>query len=150
MGNCHKICGSIFTNFRHKKMKRPFQFPIYLLVSVIALGVDLATLWALTWHDSNNAVFATLVAYGVGLIAHYFLSVRYVFAFRRLAHFKSLELLIYAATGVVGAAISAAVVYSGALFGLHIVLCKAIAVPLAFIATYLLRTLILFTSRKTT
>jgi putative flippase GtrA len=119
----------------------------YVAVSAVALLIDVAALAALVAVASLPAAWATALGYGVGLLAHYALSVHFVFAFRRLAERRTAELAIYFAAGVAGAALSAAVVHYAVAAGATLVAAKALAVAAAFATVFALRKALLFSDK---
>ncbi len=117
----------------------------YTAVSVVALALDtsLLYLWVAQWHWDETA--STVAAYFAGLVAHYLLSVRFVFAFRRLASQRRRELMIYLVTGIAGAVFSGVVVHVGVSSGLSLLVSKALAVAGSFILVFAIRKVALFT-----
>lgn len=120
----------------------------YGLVSVVALGVDMAVLHglvdALGWHY----LVASVVAFLAGATVAYGLSVRYVFPVHKL-HNRYLECLAFFTLGLVGVAVNA-----GALFiavgtiGLGLTTGKLLAAGCTFITNFTLRRQLLFSPSK--
>lgn len=86
------------------------------------------------------------VGYMVGLVVHYLLSVRYVFEYRRMLDYRHLELMLYVLSGVVGVALSAAIVHGGTLVGMPLIVSKMGATVAAFLAVFAIRKIALFSS----
>ncbi len=120
------------------------QLSAYTVASVVALGVDLAFYQSLT-VGGVRPVTAGAVAYLLGGVVHYILSARFVFdvsasrkaLLRRLAEFW--------ASGMVGLAITAVIVWLGAeVAGAPPMLAKLAAVGFSFVAMFLVRRNIVF------
>lgn len=123
------------------------EFLRYVAVSAVALLVDVGVLWALAVRAGVAAPLAGAAAYAVGLAVHYGLAVSHVFGFRRFVHRPAAEFTLYAASGGAGIAISAAVLYAGERAGASLWTAKAVAVAIAFVATYAIRRVALFSPR---
>jgi putative flippase GtrA len=128
------------------KMKK--EFLLYAAVSAFALALDLMTLGAITALSEIPSYIATAVAYSVGLAAHYFLAVGFVFKKRRMRAEVVAEAGIYAATGIAGMLISAAIVYIGSLLDQSLAVSKITAVIVSFLTIFAFRKAILFTTEK--
>lgn len=126
------------------------EFLLYAAVSVLALVVDVATLYIAAVRFSMPGYLAAALAYATGLAVHYTLSVRYVFTFRRMASQRRAEATVYALTGLVGILISAGIVYAGGLLGQSLVVSKLAAIFVSFVAVFLFRKITLFSGGKTT
>ena len=87
---------------------------------------------------------AAALGYTAGLVAHYVLSVRYVFAFRRMLSQRRREALIYALTGLIGVLLSAGIVRVGELIGQSLAVSKLAAIGASFIAVFMIRKITLF------
>lgn len=125
-------------------MKREFFF--YLAVSVLALAIDISILYLGVVRLAMPGYLAAALAYAAGLVAHYLLSVRYVFAFRRLAAQRRTEALVYAITGLVGILLSAGMVHLGGLLGQPLTVSKLAAIVVSFVAIFLIRKATLFSA----
>ena len=60
------------------------EFLLYAAVSVLALAIDILILYVAAVRLAMPGYLAAALAYAGGLVAHFLLSVRYVFAYRRL------------------------------------------------------------------
>ena len=116
----------------------------YAAVSAVALGIDVALLWLFVTRLAIREFVAAAIAYAAGLAVHYALSVRHVFAFRRLGHRRRIEATVYALSGLLGIALSAAVVQAGTMLGQPLAISKAAAVAGTFVAVFLMRKAVLF------
>lgn len=124
------------------------EFLRYVAVSAAALLVDVATLYLMAVVLQFDEAASTVIAYFVGLAAHYLLSIRLVFAFRRFGDRRRVELALYLASGVLGALFSGGVVRVALAAGLTLVVAKGIAVAGSFVLVYALRKAMLFTTGK--
>lgn len=124
------------------------EFLLYAAVSVLALVVDVTTLYIAAVRFAMPAYLAAALAYATGLAVHYALSVRYVFTFRRLASQHRTEAVVYALTGLAGILISAGIVHVGGLLGQSLAISKLAAVFVSFIAVFLFRKITLFSGEK--
>jgi len=120
------------------------QFFAYVVVSALALIVDVATLYALSMAPGVDKPLATLLAYCTGLIVHYVLAISHVFAYRRFAQRRGLEFALYALVGIVGAVTTYVIVLGGTRIGVSLWPSKAVAVIVSFVLTYAVRRLLLF------
>lgn len=77
------------------------QFLRYGAAGALAFGLDLGTLYLLLEHTRLHYLAAAALAYALGIVLHYLLAIRWVFDFRRLAHWQG-EFALYALVGVLG------------------------------------------------
>ncbi len=126
------------------------QFRRYLLVSAIALGFDYASLFALVAAGVRQWTGAAL-AYCGGALVHYLLSRRFVFA-RGWLHARPVgEFGAFAASGVLGLAITACVVFLVTeVAGMTLALGKTLAVGASFFSVYLVRRALVFRPQRGT
>ena len=122
----------------------------YLVVSLIALGVDYTLLVGLSAAAGGHYLVAAAVGFGAGLIVNYALSVAFVFRQRRLRS-RRLEFVGFFAIGLVGLLINEALMK---LFvdgvGLRVALAKIPATAVGFVFNFGLRRALLFTAKATT
>jgi len=120
------------------------QFWRYFLVSAIALGFDYASLFALVAAGVREWTGAAL-AYCGGAVVHYVLSRRFVFA-RGWLHARPVgEFGAFAASGALGLAITAGVVYLATeVAGMALAVGKTLAVGASFFSVYLMRRAFVF------
>jgi putative flippase GtrA len=120
------------------------QLSRYALVSVLALALDFAV-FLLVNRTIGLATLAGVVGYGCGIILHYYLSRRFVFAAagsQKSAHRLFSE---FVASGLVGLAVTAGVIAlaTGPL-GLSPIMAKVLAVAASFVGVYVIRRTIVF------
>ena len=117
----------------------------YLLASVGALAVDMACFLALlalgTWPAAASAA-----GYCAGIAAHWLLSSRAVFADavaeRGLA--RTRQKALFVGSALLGLALTSLIVWTGDSAGLDPRLAKLVAIGVSFVATWVLRSKIVF------
>ena len=121
------------------------EFLLYAAVSVLALAIDILILYVAAVRLAMPGYLAAALAYAGGLVAHFLLSVRYVFAYRRLDNART-EVLVYALTGLLGMLLSAGIVYLGGLMGQSLAVSKLAAIAISFVAVFMARKATLFSA----
>ena len=120
----------------------------YTVVSVVALGVDLAV-FNVALFASMRASLAGIVGYTAGLLLHYILSRRFVFKAADTAKGDLRRFGEFALTGCAGLAITWAVIgLATDVALLPAMLGKIAAVATSFVVVFLLRRGIVFAGRK--
>jgi putative flippase GtrA len=121
----------------------------YVLVSTAALALDTLITLNLTWSGLAPAPSAA-AGYIIGLMAHWSLSTRFVFA-EQLAQegaARARQALLFTLSGFSGLAITVAVYTSAIALGGAPSLAKALAVALSFCIVYLVRRHLIFPQRS--
>ncbi len=118
----------------------------YFLASAAALALDASLLWLGVTRLGLPAWFAGATAYAAGLGLIYGLSVRWVFASRAISDARS-EFTIFAALGLVGMALNSGTLYVATAAGLALPLAKGISAAIGFVANFISRKAILFSTR---
>jgi putative flippase GtrA len=120
----------------------------YAAVSLIALAVDTAVLYAFVNGAGWNYLAASVPAFAAGASVAYLLSVRWVFRFRQLPN-RSLEFASFVALGLAGLLVNAAAlsVAIGAA-GLGLITAKVLAAGCTFATNFTLRRQLLFVPPK--
>lgn len=120
------------------------QFWRYFVVSAVSLGVDYASLFALVAAGLREWTGAAL-AYCGGAVVHYVLSRRFVFS-RGWLHARPVgEFGAFAASGLLGLAITAGVVFlASEVADLPLAIGKTFAVGASFFSVYLVRRAFVF------
>ena len=118
----------------------------YFLASVAALALDASLLWFGVTKLGLPAWFAGAITYAAGLILIYGLSVRWVFA-RRVVSDARNEFMIFAALGLFGMALNSGTLYVATAAGLALPLAKGISAAIGFVANFVSRKAILFSTR---
>lgn len=117
----------------------------YVLVSLMALGLDTVITLNLTWAGFAPALAAT-AGYVIGLALHWVLSSRFVFAGELSSDgpMRARQAALFFASGLGGLAVTVAA-YSGAIaLGAPPSLAKAGAVGVSFCIVYLIRRHLIF------
>ncbi|HEX2794252.1 MAG TPA: GtrA family protein [Croceicoccus sp.] len=124
------------------------RFVAYGFASVGALGVDVATFFALM-ALGVTAPIAAVGGYALGIVAHWFASSRFVFTGRvaETGRQRTEQKGLFVASALVGLAITWAVVASATLMGIDPRLAKLAAIGLSFVATFVLRSRFVFGER---
>ena len=118
----------------------------YLLASALALGSD-AGLFLLLLDGGLSPVAASAVGYCAGILVHWLISSRLVFADGTAARGtgeRHRQKLLFVGSALVGLAVTTAIVGSGSAIGLDPRLAKLAAIVVSFQTTYLLRRHIVF------
>ena len=121
----------------------------YVAVSGCALLVDISMLWVLVHFFSWWYLAAATTSFLMGLGVIYALSVTLVFKQRRLKD-RKVEFASFAAIGVVGLGINAAVMaFAVKALGLHYLIAKCGAAGFTFLWNFVARRQLLFVRRRT-
>ena len=118
----------------------------YFLASVAALTLDASLLWTGVTRLGMPAWVAGAIAYAAGLALIYGLSVRWVFARRAVSDSRS-EFIIFAALGLVGMLLNSGTLYVATAAGLALPIAKGISAGIGFVANFVSRKAILFSTR---
>jgi putative flippase GtrA len=118
----------------------------YFGASALALAIDLAAYTGLIYVAGVHYLFAAPVGFALGLALIYLISVRWVFAVRRLAD-RRVELVVFTLIGLAGMGINELVIYAGVdRFALGPVPAKLVSAGLVFSFNFATRKLLLFTN----
>jgi putative flippase GtrA len=117
----------------------------YFGASALALMLDLATLSGLNRIAGVHYLVAAPIGFALGLVLIYLLSVRWVFAERRLAN-PRVEFVLFGLIGLAGMGINELVIYAGVeQFALAPEQAKVPSAALVFCFNFATRKLLLFT-----
>lgn len=123
-----------------------FEAARYFLASLAALGVDLGVLYALKAGLNVELMYSSLAGFVAGLLFIYAVSIRHVFAFRRMEGSVTVEFSWFWISGVIGALFTMwAMPWLTEGFSLHILVAKIAVSGVVFSFNYFSRKLILFT-----
>ena len=121
------------------------QFMRYAAVGAVAFGIDTLALYLLVEYARLHYLAAAGLAYLLGILCHYLVSIRWVFDFRRLPNWRH-EFALFALVGLAGLGLNVLVigvlVEQAALGYLH---AKLIAGALIVLFNFGARKLLLFT-----
>jgi putative flippase GtrA len=118
----------------------------YLLASVVALLTDTG-LFMLLFHVGVAAVSASAIGYVTGIIIHWLISSRTVFAEAAAARGtgeRNAQKALFVGSALIGLAITMGIVGAADLAGFDPRLAKLVAIVLSFQATYMLRRHVVF------
>lgn len=117
----------------------------YGLASVIALGSDVGLFLAFL-HAGFTPAAASALGYGFGILVHWLISSRLVFAEGAAPRGpdRTRQKGLFIGSALVGLALTTGIVALGSIIGLLPLVAKLIAVVVSFQTTYLLRKAIVF------
>lgn len=121
------------------------RYARYLVASAMSLGVDLAS-FLLMLQINIPAVQASMLGYTSGLVVHWLLSSRLVFAnkIQSTVAARTRQKLLFVLSALIGLAITAALIRCGMQLGIHPGLSKLAAIAVSFNVTYMLRHYLIF------
>ena len=124
---------------------RDVRFIRYVLESVGALAVDVGSFLAFMGLGLAAAP-ASAIGYSLGILAHWLLSSRAVFqdSVAEGGMERTKQKALFVISALVGLALTAAIVQVGDWSGAHPLVGKGVAIIVSFIATWLLRSKIVF------
>ena len=123
------------------------RFVRYVLASVGALAVDMGSFLALL-ALAVPAVVASAFAYGLGIVAHWLLSSRAVFAdsVASRGRERTKQKALFVISAMIGLALTTGIVGFADLGGLDPRLAKLVAIVVSFAVTWMLRNKVVFRS----
>ena len=117
----------------------------YVAASGVALAVDFGVYVALIRIAGIGYLLAAPIGFALGLVTIYAVSVRWVFAIRRLADTR-LEFVVFATVGLAGLVLNQGIVFAGVEWlALSYELAKLTSAAIVFGFNFLARKLMLFT-----
>lgn len=136
---------SLFTNLLKNSFYFKKEFLKYFFVSLLGLFIDLLTfsiclrIIYLTWAWSAS------IAFCLGLISVYCLSIFFVFSKRKIEKNPLIEFIIFFVIGLLGLVITQLCLYSGIeLLKINAEISKLIASGFTFLFNYIVRKIFLF------
>ena len=120
-------------------------FVRYFAVSGMALAVDATSFFALVAVGAAAGPAAAL-AYGIGIVAHWLLSSRAVFAgdLAERGSARTRQKVLFVLSALAGLALTTGIVTIGAELGINLVLTKGVAVAASFTVNWLIRRWVVF------
>ena len=117
----------------------------YVFASVAALGCDLAVFFAMLLAGTDPVV-AAVIGYSSGILLHWLLSSRMVFAIGVATNGteRIRQKVLFVASALAGLTLTMGIVAVGAELGVAPQIAKAVAIVVSFAATYVLRAGIVF------
>ena len=139
---------SVFPDRRRKDiwgLLRRWTYVRYIGASALALGGDML-LFLVLLESGMTAITASASGYMAGIIVHWLISSRIVFAGQasRLAVVRNRQKMLFVGSALLGLGITVAIVGIGDAMGMDARLAKLAAVVIAFQTTYLLRKKLVF------
>lgn len=126
--------------------RREIRLINYLVASVLALGID-AGLFLLLLDAGLAPMTASAVGYCAGIVVHWLVSSRLVFADGAAARGtgeRHRQKMLFVGSALVGLAVTTSIVGTGSMFGFDPRLAKLAAIIVSFQITYMLRCHIVF------
>lgn len=120
----------------------------YLTASVLALGLDMAA-FVIFLAVGAAAAPAAAAGYALGILAHWLISSRKVFAANVAARGRerARQKVLFAGSALIGLGLTTVIVGAGAMAGIDPRLAKLVAIAASFTATWLLRSRMIFAKR---
>ena len=115
----------------------------YAAVSALALGLDFAVFLALN-SAIGHPTLSGVVGYACGIVLHYQLSRLFVFATAASAKSAHRRFVEFVASGLIGLALTAAVIAVATGMGVSPILAKVMAAGASFLGVYAIRRTIVF------
>lgn len=138
---------SIVAIFRHLRTKLGAEFIGYFVASAIALAVDMLLLIQLV--KLIHPLAAATIAFLVGLLVCYALTVRFVFTVRRFGSQRGREAGIFFLIGIVGLGVNDVVIYLFYMvMTIPLIPSKAAAAVISFILNFTARKFLLFRAAR--
>lgn len=139
---------SVFPDRRRKDiwgLLRRWTYVRYIGASALALGGDML-LFLVLLESGMTAITASASGYMAGIIVHWLISSRIVFAGQasRLAVVRNRQKMLFVGSALLGLGITVAIVGIGDAMGMDARLAKLAAVVIAFQTTYFLRKKLVF------
>ena len=124
------------------------QVSRYTIVSALALALDACVLTTLTSGFGLGAAAAGVIGYSLGMVLHFALSQHFVFDMTAIAKSRLRLFGEFAATGVVGLAVTAVILWLATdIAGVPALVAKVAAVGVSFVGVFALRRTIVFSAR---
>jgi putative flippase GtrA len=141
--NLGDVASNVYGWLRHSEFLR------YFVVSLIALSLDLGAFSASLRVFGLPWVAAAAIGFAAGLLVAYILSVRFVFAKRKLHQAPFAELLIFSLVGLGGLGVTQIVLWIGIeRLQMNPELSKLCAAGFTFIFNFIVRKLMLFNAKS--
>lgn len=141
-----RLINHLFVQSTNKLWLQLFR---YGFVGGIAFIVDYGALYCLTKFAGLHHLISAAVAFILGLVVNYLLSISWVFNQSRSSSSKLSEFFIFAVIGIIGLGLNELIIYIGTdVVQLHYMLSKLISTGIVFFWNFFARKLLLFSSRK--
>jgi len=139
-----KLSSLFYTLFREKTDNIFFQLIRYTFVGGLAFLIDFGALYILTEFAHFHYLLSAGIAFILGLLTNYLLSIRWVFA-TRIIRDKKLEFIIFAVIGLIGLGLNELFLWIFTdLLEIHYLVSKILTTMLVYLWNFFARKLILF------
>jgi putative flippase GtrA len=130
--------------FRDKTDSTLIQLFRYGFVGGMAFLVDYGTLYVLTEFLGLHYLLSATIAFVIGLVTNYLLSIAWVFNSRKSGS-RWVEFTVFALIGIIGLGLNALVMYLCTDFlGMHYLISKLVSTAIVFFWNFFARKTILF------
>jgi len=130
--------------FREKTDNTLFQLIRYTFVGGFAFIVDFGTLFLLTEYLNLHYLVSAAIAFILGLVTNYFLSIGWVFT-RHTVSDKRIEFIVFALIGLAGLGLNELFLWLFTdLAGMYYLISKILTAVLVYLWNFFVRKLILF------
>jgi putative flippase GtrA len=121
----------------------------YLIASALSLGVDMGS-FLLLLDLGAAAAPASAAGYALGILSHWLISSRKVFADSVAARGpqRTRQKAMFVVSALIGLALTTAIVGASSMAGLDTRLAKLVAIVVSFAVTWLLRSRVIFTDER--
>lgn len=139
-----KLSSLFYTLFREKTDNTFFQLIRYTFVGGFAFLIDFGALYILTEFAHLHYLLSAGIAFLLGLLTNYILSIRWVFA-TRIIRDKKLEFIIFAVIGLIGLGLNELFLWIFTdLLVIHYLVSKILTAMIVYMWNFFVRKLILF------
>lgn len=130
--------------FREKTDNTLFQLIRYTFVGGFAFIVDFGTLFLLTEYLNLHYLVSAAIAFILGLVTNYFLSIGWVFTKHSVSD-KRIEFIVFALIGLAGLGLNELFLWLFTdLAGMYYLISKILTAVLVYLWNFFVRKLILF------
>jgi putative flippase GtrA len=140
-GKLSSIADSVF---RGKTDNTFLQLIRYTFVGGFAFLIDFGTLFMLTEYLDFHYLLSAGIAFTLGLVTNYLISIRWVFATRNFSN-RKLEFIMFMVIGLVGLGLNELFIWIFTdLFAIYYLLSKILTTMLVYLWNFFARKMILF------
>lgn len=133
--------------FSSKTENTLIQLFRYFFVGGFAFVVDYGSLFILTEYCGVNYLTSAAIAFILGLLVNYLISILWVFGKRTVTN-RWVEFLIFAVIGLIGLVLNEAIIYFGSeILGLHYMFSKLCSTAIVFFWNFFARKIILYKNK---
>lgn len=125
-----------------------YQLIKYFFVGSAAFIIDYGTIFILTEYIGAHYLWSAAIAFFLGLITNYILSILWVFA-RNQKNSIWKEFLVFSAIGLIGLLLNELIMYYGSeILNFHYMVSKLCSTAIVFFWNFFARKLLLFNHKK--